>query len=283
MVSPVRRSSMSHFGAAAFAAASALTASFWVGICAAAPEFIWRGLRIELTNPSWASVLPALLIGLILAFFVEPAMEHVQKLLHRVRHRESTDDRPRNPLYIASLSFVFALTSVSLHEAMSAFVYDEGVAAGVKLATAWAIVPFAVTLAWESVRCRFLAIPMGIVAVLSTFFAGWLFSWSLHTIIIEAVPGVLIQFLGYRQVKKEPRERAFARCARRVALVGVLWLAIVPLVDWILGLAQLDHLHLYSASEFFIDVRFFFGWTLGLLFAPSPYDEATGRRAASSG
>ena len=112
-------------------------------------------------------------------------MEHVQKLLHRVRHRESTDDRPRNPLYIASLSFVFALTSVSLHEAMSAFVYDEGVAAGVKLATAWAIVPFAVTLAWESVRCRFLAIPMGIVAVLSTFFAGWLFSWSLHTIIID--------------------------------------------------------------------------------------------------
>jgi len=282
MVERAPRSFTSRVGAASFAAASALIASFWVGICAASPEFIWRGLRIELADPSWESLLPAILIGLILAFFIEPAMEHVQRLLQRARHVEPPDGRPRNLLYVASLSFAFALASVSMHEAMSAYVHDEGVAEGVSLATAWAIVPFAVTLAWESVGTRFLAIPIGIAAFLSTFVAGWLFSWPLETIIVEAVPGVLIQALGYWQVTKEPRHRAFARCARRVAVVGALWLTVVLLADWVLGFTQFRHFQIYSASEFFIDVRFFFGWSLGLVFAPSPHGEATARQTGDS-
>jgi len=52
-----------------------LVTSLSIAICAAAPEFIWQGLRVTLGHPHWIDLVGALLIGLNLVFFIEPAMK----------------------------------------------------------------------------------------------------------------------------------------------------------------------------------------------------------------
>ncbi len=52
-----------------------LIAALWIAICAAAPEFIWRGAFVIIDHAQWGDLVAAALIGLILAFFIEPAVD----------------------------------------------------------------------------------------------------------------------------------------------------------------------------------------------------------------
>jgi hypothetical protein len=261
---------------------SALAASLWVAICGAAPEFIWQGLRIAWAHPSWTEFFSALLIGLILAFFVEPVMERLRDQLRPARQNEGGDGEPRRALFTASLSLAFALASVCLHDAITAFVSGRGgdagghsaLAAGIMLVTEWAFVPFAVTLAWLCVWQRWLRVPMGVTGAASSWLAGWLFGWSTHDVITTAIPCVLILCLGYRRLLGKPDEHEFARCARLVALVAAIWFAVALLLDAAFTLSHTDQFAIYDATEFWIDVRFYVGWALGLMLAPWPYHRA---------
>jgi hypothetical protein len=58
---------------------SALALALWIAICAAAPESIWQGRWIVAAHLSRADLL-SVLIGLVLAFFVEPLMERARHL-----------------------------------------------------------------------------------------------------------------------------------------------------------------------------------------------------------
>jgi hypothetical protein len=258
-----------------FACASAVITSVWVAVCAAAPEFIWQGLGVVFAQVNLADLLSALLIGLILAFFVEPLMERMRDLLQRRQHKPSAHRRPGNALFAASLGLAFALASICLHDAMTAFVsgrgmespeHQAGLTAGIALTFAWAMGPFAVTLAWLSVRHRRLAVPLTIVAGISPCITGWLFSWSQHAVITTTVPGLAILGFGYRQVRRGD----FPRCAGTVACVAAIWLAIALLFDATLGFFHVQQLKLYDASRFWTDARFYFGWMLGLMLVPSP-------------
>jgi hypothetical protein len=262
--------------------ASVFITSLWVAICAVAPEFIWQGFRAAYEHPDWSDLLSALLIGLILAFFVEPATERVRDLLRLARTQtDFVEGRPRNVFFTACLSLAFALTSVGLHGAMSAFISGHGegaegigIKAGISLTTEWAFVPFAMMLAWQSVRLRWLAVPTGIIALASPAIAGWLFGWSTKTILDTIIPCAIVLALGYRAVAKPPADDAFARCARVVALVGVIWIGAALVIDAALGFFHLNPFKPYSASDVFTDVRFYLGWMLGLLLAPSARREA---------
>jgi hypothetical protein len=268
-----------------FAGIASLFVSFWIAICAAAPEFIWQGLRIAFGHLGLADLLAALVIGLILAFFVEPLMELVRELFRQARNRAPADPQPRNILFTASLSLAFALVSVAVHDAMTAFVSDRGaahmetsagLAAVISLTTAWAVVPLTVTIAWLSAGCRWLKLPTGITAGASSCIAGWLFSWSVQEIISTTVPGLVILILGYREVAKEPRPSAFMRCARNVGLSATSWFIFALLLDSLLGFCHLDQFKLYTAPAFWMDVRFHLGWVLGLVFAPFPLISGVG-------
>jgi hypothetical protein len=281
---PISRSLLHRFLPVALAGTAAVISSFWIAICAAAPEFLWQGLRIALDHPSWADLLSVLLIGLILTFFVEPLMEHARNSLRRVRQRDFDDKKPRHVVFNAGLSFAFALTSVCLHNALTAFVAghfhentadNSGLAAGIALTTAWAIVPFAIALAWQSIRYGWLAIPFGVIGGASSCFAGWLFSWSVEAVITTTIPSVLILSLGYRQVMKEPNHRAFVRCAYSVACIAAMWLTTALIVDTILEVYHLESFKLYTTAGFLIDIRFYLGWISGLMLAPSPYFRTT--------
>src|SRR5271167_5028431 len=88
------------------ASPSALISALWIVICAAAPEFIWQGLRIGLGHFTRADLLSALFLGLILAFFVDPLMRRIGDLFGYEPHRDAPE--PRNALFTASLSLSFA-------------------------------------------------------------------------------------------------------------------------------------------------------------------------------
>ena len=257
---------------------AATVAAFWVAICAAAPEFIWQGMRLALNHVSQTDVLAALLIGLVLAFFVEPLMERLWHLLSQSPHQH--DDRQRDALFIAGLSLAFALVSICLHDAMTALISDGGTehATGfaglglvLALTTAWAIVPFTITLAWLSARVRWIAVPIGITAASSSCIAGWAFAWSVQAIATTMVPCLAILVLGYRRIAHAPPERILARATSSVASVAVIWLLFAQLLDLTLGLFRLERFALYDSVGFWVDVRFYAGWMLGLVLAPSPH------------
>jgi hypothetical protein len=271
-------------GTSASAAASAL----WIAICAAAPEFIWRGLRLTLGHLDRPTLIAALLIGLFLAFFVEPAIERLRGLLygashHAPDHHGLATSRQRSALFAALVGLSFAFASVCLHAAMTAYIAERagehgptsaGLESAIGLTTAWAIVPFAVTLAWLAHDRLWRAAPLGLAATASPFLTAWLFDWTTRDLVTTAIPCLVILLLGYRRVAHEPSERAFVRCAWSVARAAAIWLVFALLVDAILAALRLDRLALYDSPSFWIDVRFYIGWTLGLLFAPFPHRAA---------
>jgi hypothetical protein len=248
---------------------SVLICAFWVSICAAAPEFIWQGLLLALDHVDTAELLGALLIGLVLAFFVEPVTEQIKRLLER----QHVDHQPRDALFAAGLALTFALASVCLHEAMTALVSlragQSGLQSGIQLTVSWAIVPFTITLAWLSVGWRWLAVPTGIVACGASSVTAWLFSWPVQSVITTTIPCVLILGLGYRSMLRLPT--ALAPCARIVVFVGAMWLVAALLFEAAVRHFDRAWLALYDAPSFWMDVRFYAGWAVGLALAPSPF------------
>jgi hypothetical protein len=245
-----------------YAVSSALSASLWIAICAAAPEFLWQGFWATVHHFSRADLLAALLIGLVLAFFVEPLLDSIRRLIGphgATEHRE-----PRSAVFTVFLSMAFALVSVCLHDALTAFVAgrapDTGIDIAVTLTIGWAIVPGSATVAWLSRGHRFVAIATGAFAVLSPFLAAWLFSWSPASAISTAIPTLFIVLFGY---SGRPGRQGFTSSAFRLGTIAVLWLAIADASDAVI--------HLYTGERLWIDFRFYMGWILGLLLAPYPY------------
>jgi hypothetical protein len=278
------RSQAPSLASALSAGASALTTSVWVAICAVAPELIWRGFVVSVHRVTFAELFSALLMGLILAFFVEPIMERLRTLGRRDPHEGSASRMHGNTMYHAILGIAFALAAVCLHDAIAAYLAEphiehaeqvSGLVAGVRLTLSWSFVPFAVTLAWMSLRVRWLALITAIVAVASPILAGLLFYWSQQEIITTFIPCALIYGLGHFQMSKEPRRHALARCAWGVALLATGWIALTLAIRAMFALFHIEHLALYDPTPFWPDVRFYFGWSLGLLLVPAPFSIST--------
>jgi hypothetical protein len=281
-MSPAVRPSVVARGArAALAGIAATVSTLSVAICAAALELVWQGLLLASRHISRFDLLSALLIGLVLAFLVDPLMERLRSALSRDRPQEAASvSNERNPLFSTCIGIAFAFVSVCLHSALASFVSGpEGHAgadwavleAAVRLTTAWALVPFFVTLAWIGARRWWVKVPLGIVAATSPFFVGWLFSWAWQTIAITAVPCVAILLLGYPQALSEPQQFGFTPYARTVVFVAAIWLAATALAEVVLYSLAIDPLQFSGFLEFWIDARFYLGWALGLLMTPFPF------------
>ena len=79
---------------------------------------------------------------------------------------------------------------------------------------------------------------------------------------------------GYRRMLRTPGHRVLDRCARSVALVGAIWLVAAAAFDMAMRLSHLAQFSLYDAPSFWMDVRFYIGWAIGLALAPSPFRQA---------
>lgn len=256
---------------------NAMTAALWVAVCAMTPEFIWRGARVVAHHFSWGDAVSALLIGLILTFCIEPAMERARHALFGHKHG---GPEAYSPLFAAAAGVAFALASVCLHDAMTAFLATHaeqhdlrkaGLALGLQIALSWAIVPFCTTLAWLAAAKDRAAWPAGVVALLMPFGAAWIFGWSLADTMTTALPCTAFLLLGYRLLRDTPAERVFPRAARGILWVGLAWLLLAHLVDMLLAASHLTAFRLYTWQELWIDLRFYLGWCMGLLLAPFPF------------
>jgi hypothetical protein len=271
-------------------AGSAVIFATWVSVCAAAPEYIWQGLVIAFKHPSLDDVLSALLLGLILAFFVEPLTEHVRRLLHARRAPDSIHSGQTSIFFSVGLSLTFAVASVCLHDAMSAFLTGRNagpasshsaLVAGLSITIAWAIVPFAVTMAWLAVRNRWLAVPLGLAAAVSSYAAGWAFSWTPQGVINTTIPCLFILTLGYRGILVSQKPFEPSQLARTVAIIAAAWLMFAVAIDVVLGFFHANFRLYGTSSWFWTDLRFYIGWCLGLLLAPASMFE--GRPLMRSG
>ncbi len=133
-----------------------LAFALWVSICAAAPEFIWQGLLQLGGHFTLVNLYSVIVIGLILAFFVEPILQRI-----RSRRWEVDEHGGHGVLPTVVLALAFGVAAVAVHECMNAYVggnerlpaqRQEGLRRGVDLILQWALVPFVVTLAWFGAR-----------------------------------------------------------------------------------------------------------------------------------
>lgn len=272
--------------AAISASSAAIIAAVAIATCAAAPEFIWQGLKIVATHMSSATLISAVLVALLLVFFVEPILERLRGWLSNAP--EAPRGARRHLAIAATIGFFIALVSVGLHDAMSTFAASEGeghnigLERAVTVAISWGAVPFAVALAWQAVALRYLAIVLGIAAAASSFIAGWWFEWGVTTTLTTAIPCLCIQALGYRKTRGATGI-TFARFAPTLAVVAIVWLVLSPAYDALVDLWK-GHgwTPLYSPTDYFIDVRFYVGWFLGLLLTQSPKASAIEEPAAET-
>ncbi|MBN8994890.1 MAG: hypothetical protein J0H94_06675 [Rhizobiales bacterium] len=262
------------------AAAAATVAALWMSTCAAAPELIWQGLKLFLDHLSWTAVGVAILMALVFVCFVEPVLRRLRSLLLHAPDEEP-GHRPASILLWSALGLVFGFVSVCLHEAVAEFIAGHGSGAQevIQLAVSFAAIPFMVTVAWQAAGNRILAIPLAILATISPLAAGWLFGWDAQAIFTTTVPGLAILFLGYRQSRLHPDSR-LGSYALIVVLVAAMWLAVALLSDGILFAVTGKPAWLYDWADFFIDLRFYIGWALGLILAPASFGWS-GRTAGS--
>jgi hypothetical protein len=259
--------------------ADTVIASIWIAVCAATPEFIWRGGRVVARHFSWSDLASALFIGLILAFCIEPAMERARDFFSRKSQTHSDHLPASRPLFAAAMGLAFAVSSVCLHDAITAFlsansedhvVRSSGLVTGIRLASAWAMVPFFISLAWLSAGRHLLRIPLGLLAAVSPLIAAQLFSWSVQDTITTELPCVVILMLGYREIAIGRGAQVFLRCSGTIAWLAPAWLASALLFDYCFDLLRLSRFELYNIQEFWVDARFYFGWMIGLRLAPLP-------------
>ncbi|MCQ8240361.1 hypothetical protein [Rhizosaccharibacter radicis] len=256
---------------------SALISAAWIGVCAASPEFIWRGAQLARAHLDLAELGTAIPIGFVLAFFVEPLLEKLRAGLHG-HHPAATGAPGRGgTIFAAASGLLFALCALCVHDAMKALVSAHGAvrpgsypgirgaAPAVALTLGWALAPFMVTLTWAAAHRLSLCVPLALFALVAPLMSGIAFGWSRADILTTAVPCAAILLLGAYRL----RGNAVPRGLRRTVIeVAVVWLLLAGLTDLTLDATGLKRWSLYSPAAFWMDVRFYLGWIAGLTLVP---------------
>lgn len=247
--------------------------SVWVSVCSVAPEFLWQGWLTVTHHFSWVSAGNVLLVGTIVAFFVEPLVERLRAMrLHVV-------PKQRNPAHATFAAFGFAVLAVLVHEAITSFVStsyagnreESGLFAALSDVLQWSSIPFTVTIAWLClrrsgwIRWSTLLLASGMV-----FSLGFISEWSIQDTFTTAIPCACILFAGLLVMRRHAAQLALSRCAQLIAIVACIWLVTAGLVQSGLSLFAPETWHFYSWTEYTIDFRFYVGWVIGLAVAPRP-------------
>ncbi|WP_244817800.1 hypothetical protein [Caballeronia sp. Lep1P3] len=247
--------------------------ALWVAVCAAAPEFLWQGLVSLVGHFSLTDAAAALLIGAILAFFVDPVLERLRALGSDAAHPRSE----KSPAFAACEALSFAIVAVCVHEAITVYVAashsneaaSENLAKAVAQALQWATLPFAVTIAWLAARAsRWIAWVVALLAVAAGYLSGVVFAWEPRVLVTSLIPAIFVLIAGCVVVREQWDTSTFRRCARATAVIAATWLVLTGALQIALWLAHAGAFRIYSNAEFWSDVRFYIGWVTGLVVAP---------------
>lgn len=263
-------------GAAAYAGMiHALLFAVWVAICSVAPEFIWQGFLQIAQHFSWSTVASALLVGAIVAFFVEPLMERLRMMRIHIVHKHQT------PTHMTVSAFGLAVLAVFAHDAIVAFTSGGGAEgqAGKSLGLVYAIsevfqwswIPLVVTLAWVYARqSRWIRWAIMLMALASIGLVGPVFDWNAIDTITTVVPCVSVLFAGYYVMRRYPEDTALSRCTSVTLAIAIAWLLLTGVLQALFSLFAVKALRVYAWTEYAIDFRFYLGWIIGLVVAPQP-------------
>ncbi|SAK90620.1 hypothetical protein AWB79_06600 [Caballeronia hypogeia] len=247
--------------------------ALWVAVCAAAPEFLWQGLFSLFGHFSLTDAAAALLIGAILAFFVEPLLERLRALGTHHAERE-----PKTPAYAACEALSFAVVAVCVHEAITVYVAashgnaqaGQNLAKAVSQALQWAAIPFLITIAWMAARGpKWLAWTVAVLAIIAGYLIGTMFAWELRAVLTSVIPAVFILIAGCVIVREQWDASTFRRCARATAIIALTWIVLTGALQGLLSLAHVASFRIYETSELWSDLRFYVGWVIGLFVAPA--------------
>lgn len=253
----------------------ALLFAVWVAICSVAPEFIWQGFLQIAQHFSWSTVASALLVGAIVAFFVEPLMERLRMMRLHIVHKH------RTPTHLTASAFSLAILAVFAHDAIVAFTSGGGAegqadkSLGLVYAISevfqWSWIPLVVTLAWVYARqSRWVRWAIMLMALASIGLVGPVFDWNAIDIITTVVPCVCVLFGGYYVMRRYPEDAGFSRCTRLTLVIAIVWLVLTGVIQAFLSLFAVKALRVYTWIEYAIDFRFYLGWVIGLVVAPKP-------------
>src|SRR5260221_2661906 len=205
--------------------------AFWVSVCAAAPEFIWRGLVALAGHLALRDVYSAILIAMLLAFFVEPVMERLRSGRWKLEHQTA-----KTLIYRATISLAFGAAAVCVHEAMNSYLGGAEAADHEKLANLvaameqvreWALIPFAVTVAWFSARAGGrVAILAGVLAGVWVVAVGLHYAWAWRDIGTTSIPCFAIIAIGTRFVAQRWDDEMFLQLALLTAVGAAFWFAV---------------------------------------------------------
>ncbi|SAK43144.1 hypothetical protein [Caballeronia ptereochthonis] len=246
--------------------------ALWVAVCAVAPEFLWQGLFSLFGHFSLIDAAAALLIGAILAFFVEPVLERLRGLGDTPEHAE------KSPAFAACEALSFAVVAVCVHEAITVYVAashaneqaSENLAKAVATALQWAVTPFFITIAWMAARGpSWIAWPLAAFAVIVSYLVGVVFEWDGHVLVTSVIPAIFVLIAGCIIVREQWDASTFRRCARATAVIALAWLALTGALQLVLWLAHVQAFRIYEKAEFWSDLRFYIGWVTGLVVAPA--------------
>jgi hypothetical protein len=257
---------------------NAVVFAFWVSVCAAAPEFIWRGLVALAGHLAWRDVYSAILIAVLLSFFVEPIMERLRTRRWKLEHRNA-----KTSICTAAIALVFGIAVVSVHEAMNAYLggaeaadheKQANLVAAIEQVREWALIPFAVTVAWFGARAGGRgAVFAGILAGAWVVAVGLHYAWAWRDIVMTSIPCFAIIALGTGFVARRWNDETFLHLALLTAAVAVCWFALAWLAQGWAWLSCATGLHIYGWDQLWEDFRFYLGWSLGLAVAPNPVPE----------
>jgi hypothetical protein len=243
--------------------------ALWVGICAAAPELIWQGARILAEEGDLGEFLvSSAILGLILAFFIEPILE-------RLKHAGGGHAEPPGTAHPAApgimpvlVSVGFAMVAVGFHECLGAVLHGHGPASGLgrslETTLEWAFLPALVALVWVvGARSRLAGgLVLGLTAAAAAGVARLVFHWRLAETALSVLAAVLVSLVMLASRGRGQGEAELRRLGLGAAtcLLGFVVLA---------GIASLAWPAIYPhVGDFWEDVRFYAGWSLGLLLAP---------------
>lgn len=247
--------------------------STWVAVCSAAPELIWQGFLTVIHHFSWITVWSAVLVGSIVAFFVEPLTERLRNLSLQLSHRHRTATH-------ATLSaFAFAVLAVLVHEAITSYVLaaktsehaSDSLFSAISVVFQWACIPFTTTIAWFCAYGRWwIGLFALLLALLAIALVGVVFEWDIQDILTTAIPCTCILLVGFVHMRKHLDQQVLSRCAMLTAAIALIWLVSAGLLQLILSLFAPKGMYVYTRIEYVIDVRFYLGWIIGLAVAPRP-------------
>ena len=248
--------------------------SVWVGVCASVPEIIWQGGKLLLDHGEIQEFLiSSLLVGMMLAFFVEPLTERLKNRSWSAHHNA------QGWTFVTILvAVLFGMFTVCVHQCIDTLLHNKvtstsnentGLHEAIRIAVQWSFIPAIFTMVWFiGLKKRRIGNILVIIASVIIFAVSMLaFHWHIYNSVSSIMVGALASIIV---INKSGRSRPLGKKGDYYLSIsaGICFTICTLLLMFVnYYIVQID----YDGLDYGEDARFYLGWILGLSFLPDPY------------